>query len=131
MKRLRGCLSVFAIFLFGVVCGVAITAGGIHEKVRDLVEGGPDKVSDAVVHRLKRDLKLDDRQQEMLQQIAVETRIKLSGIHRQTQPQIAQQLDAAAERVRGILTPEQTKKFDVIVGKTRAKWQQEQPPAGG
>jgi hypothetical protein len=122
MKRFKGCLGVFGIFLFGVIFGVAITAGAIHEEVRKLVEGGPDKVVDVVVNRLKKDLHLDQNQQEMLQHIAVETRIKLSTIRLQTQPKVAQTLDQAVEDVRGILNPDQIKKFDEIIGKTRARW---------
>ncbi len=126
MKRFKGCLGVFGIFLFGVIFGVAITAGAIHEEVRKLVEGGPDKVVDVVVNRLRKDLHLDENQQEMLQHIAVETRIKLGAIRQQTQPKVAQTLDEAVESVRGILNPNQIKKFDEIIGKTRARWKVEQ-----
>jgi hypothetical protein len=122
MKKLRGCLGVFAIFFFGVIFGVVIATGVIRDEVRNVVEGGPDKVVEVVVKRLKNDLQLDKNQQEMLQQIALETRIKLAAIRQQTQPQVAQTLDEAAQTVRGILNPNQIKKFDEIVAKARANW---------
>jgi len=122
MKRLKSWLGVFAIFFFGVIFGIAITAGLIHEEVRKLVDGGPEKVVDVIVSRLKKDLHLDQNQQEMLQHIAVSTRIELSTIRQQTQPQVAQTLDKSAHDVRGILNPEQVKKFDEIIRTTRARW---------
>jgi hypothetical protein len=125
MKKLRGCLGVFAIFFFGVIFGAVIATGVIRDEIRNVVEGGPDKVVEVVVKRLKNDLQLDKNQQEMLQQIALNTRIKLTVIRQQTQPQVAQTLDEAVQTVRGILNPNQIKKFDEIVAKAREKWNDE------
>jgi len=122
MKRFKGCLGVFLIFFFGVLFGCAITASVIHRKVIELVEGGPEKIASEILIRLKKDLKLDSEQQEMLQQITTDTRIKLRGIRQTTQPQVEQTLDEAAARVRGILNPDQAKKFDEIVTKGREKY---------
>lgn len=122
MKRFKGCLGVFLIFLFGVIVGVAVTNGVIHQKVRDLVIGGPERVVEVIVHRLKDELKLDGGQQEMLQQIAVETRIKLRALRQQTDPQVEQTLHDAEVKVRGILNPDQVPKFNEIVKRGREKW---------
>jgi hypothetical protein len=120
MKKFRGCLSVFAIFMFGVIVGVVITTGVIREKVYHLVERGPDSVVDVVVNHLKDNLKLDSEQQEMLHQIALETKIQLATIRQQTQPQVTRTLDDATVRVRAILNPEQARKFDEIIKRARA-----------
>lgn len=122
MKRFKGCLGVFLIFFFGVLFGCAITAAGINEKMLDLIRGGPDKITDGTVKWLKKDLKLDEEQQEMLHQITMDTRIKLRKIRQTTQPQVEQTLVEAAERVRGILNPDQVKKFDEMVDKAMKKW---------
>lgn len=122
MRRLKGWLGVFLIFFFGVIVGVAITGGVIHKKVIELIEGGPDKFVEVIVKRLKDDLKLDDSQQEMLQQIAIDTRIKLRAIRQRTDPEVAQTLADAEVKVRGILNPEQAAKFDKIVERGRERW---------
>jgi hypothetical protein len=129
MKKFKGCLGVFGIFIFGVIFGIFVETGAVREKIQGIIEGGPDKVVDVVVNRLKDDLHLDQNQQEMLHQIAVETRIELGAIRQQTQPQVAKTLDDATQKVRGILNPGQVKKFDEIVGKARAEWKTEQLPA--
>ncbi len=120
MKKFRGCLSVFAIFMFGVIVGVVITTGVIREKVYHLVERGPDSVVDVVVNHLKDNLKLDSEQQEMIHQIALETKIQLATIRQQTQPQVTKTLDDATVRVRAILNPDQARKFDEIIKRARA-----------
>ncbi len=122
MKKLKGCLGVFLIFFFGVIVGVAVTAGVIHEQVQAVIEGGPDKVVDVVVERLKKELKLDGSQQLRLQQIVADTRIRLRQINEQTQPQMHAALAEAEGKVRGILYAAQVKKFDTIVRQGREKW---------
>jgi len=122
MKRLRAWLGVALIFFFGVICGLVISAGAVQDKLRQFVTGGPDQVIDAIVARLKGDLKLDHSQQEMLQQIVVETRIKLSGIRQKTQPEVDAAMLDAEQKVRGILNPQQVKRFDEIVRKSHEKW---------
>jgi hypothetical protein len=122
MKRFKGCLGVFLIFFFGVLFGCAITVAGINEKMLDLIRGGPDKITDGTVKWLKKDLKLDKEQEEMLHQITMDTRIKLRTIRQTTQPQVEQTLVEAADRVRGILNPDQVKKFDEMVQKAMKKW---------
>jgi hypothetical protein len=122
MKRLKGWLGVFLIFLFGVVVGGVLASGAINQKLRAMVEGGPDKVVDVVAARLRSELHLDKQQQEMLHQIVTDTRIKLSAIRQQTQPQVAAALAEAEQRVRGILNPDQMPKFDKIVKKGRERY---------
>ena len=122
MKRFKGCLGVFLVFFFGVLFGCAITAGVIHEKILDLVKGGPEGVVTATVKLLEKDLKLDDEQREMVHQIALDTRIRLRKIRQETEPEVDRTLIEAADRVRGILNPDQAKKFDEIVKKGRSKW---------
>jgi hypothetical protein len=122
MKRLKGWIGVILIWFFGVICGSVVATGGARARFISLVEGGPEKIVDAVVDRLKEDLKLDAGQKEMLQQILIDTRIKLSAIRQQTQPQFEATIAESEQRVRGILNPAQVKKFDEIVTKGRQRW---------
>lgn len=123
MKRFKAWAGIALIFLFGVFCGVSLATGVAREKLRRLVEGGPDKVVDEVVSRMRSDLHLDSQQGEMLQHIVVETHIKLSGIRQKTQPEVDEVLHEAEQKVRGILNEKQTAKFDQIVHKGRERWQ--------
>jgi hypothetical protein len=130
MRRLRGCLGVGAIFLFGVIFGMAVSLGIMREEMRRAVEGGPEKVAEVVVVRLRKELHLDQSQEEMLQQSMVDTRIKLAAIRQKTQPEVAVTLDEGAQRIRGILNADQVKKFDEIVGKARQRWKLDRAPIG-
>ena len=129
MKRIKGWLGVLLIFLFGVICGGVLASGAARDKVRLLIEGGPDSVVDAVVSRLRRDLKLDHDQEEMLQQIVLDTRIRLSAIRQKTEPEVDGVLSEAETKVRGILHTEQVRKFDEIVNKGHQRWHPALSPA--
>lgn len=128
MKKAKGCLGVFLIFFFGMLCGIVITEGLIRERVREVVEGGPDKVVDVVVTRLNKDLKLDAEQETRLQQIVASTRIRLRQIRQETQPEVQSTLLEAEQQVRAILYSEQLPKFEEIIQKGRKKWQEESQP---
>ena len=122
MKRLRGLVGVFLIFFFGVIVGAAMTSGTIWKEMHDVIEGGPDAVVAKFSDRLKKELKLDDAQEQMLMQIVTETRIKLRVLRAEKQPQVTEAIAEAEQKVRAILKAEQQKKFDEIAAKTRAKW---------
>jgi hypothetical protein len=128
MKRLKGFLGVFFIFVFGVIVGGVLVGSGVNQKLRSLIEGGPDRVVDAVAKRLRSELKLDEQQQKMLEHIVMDTQIKLAAIRQKTQPEVASTLAEAEQRVRGILNPEQDRKFDNIVRKGHDRWRQQPPP---
>jgi hypothetical protein len=128
VKKAKGCLGVFLIFFFGVLCGIVITEGVIRERVREVVEGGPDKVVDVVVERLNKDLKLDNEQKIKLQQIVADTRIKLRQIRQRTQPEVQTTLLDAERDVRAILYTEQIPKFEEIVEKGHKQWQEKSRP---
>ena len=125
MKRLRGFLGVFLIFFFGVIVGAAFTGGAIWKEMHDVIEGGPDSVVAKIGDRLGKELKLDDAQKRMLDQIVTETRIELRVIRAEDQPRVTGALAAAEQKVRAVLSAEQRRKFDVIVGNSREKWESE------
>ena len=123
MKRLRGLVGVFLIFFFGVIVGAALTSGAIWKEMHDVIEGGPDAVVAKFSDRLKKELKLDDAQEQMLAQIVTETRIKLRVLRAEKQPQVTEAILDAEQKLRAILNAEQQKKFDELATKTREKWQ--------
>ena len=122
MKRLRGFAGVFLIFFFGVVVGAALTGGTIWKEMRDVMEGGPDAVVAKYSDRVKKELKLDDAQEQMFAQIVTETRIKLRELRAEKQPQVTETIADAERKLRAILNEQQQKKFDQIAANARAKW---------
>jgi hypothetical protein len=123
MKRLRGFVGVFLIFFFGVIVGMALTAGAIWKEMHDVIEGGPDAVVAKFSDRLKKELKLDSSQERMLEQIVTETRIKLRELRADKQPQVVETIAEAEQKLRATLNAGQQKKFDQIVAKGREKWE--------
>jgi|GEM_PF-4080406 len=122
MKRLRGCLGVLLVFVFGVIVGAAMVGAGVWREVGQIIERGPDAVVSKVSKRLKDELKLDDDQQRMLTQITTETQIKLRTIQAERQPEVDAVLAEAATKVRAILNSQQRTKFDRIIGRVQTKW---------
>jgi cell division septation protein DedD len=122
MRTLKRILGVLLIFFFGVFVGAVVTGAGAMQKLRETLMGGPEAVMDVVVKRLDHELKLDDEQKRKLQGIVDDARIKLRQSHEQIRPEVEATLHEAEERTRAILYPAQTKKFDDIIARSRAKW---------
>ena len=123
MKRLRGFLGVFLIFFFGVIVGAALNGGGIWKEMHDVIEGGPDAVVAKISDRLKKELNLDEAQQQMVAHIVTETRIELRTFRADSQPRVQLALANAEQKIRVVLNPEQRKKFDQIIENSRGKWE--------
>jgi len=123
MRTFRRILGILLIFLFGVFIGAAVTGAGITQKIREMVLGGPEAVMDVVVKRLDHELKLDDEQKRKLQGIVDDATIRLRQSRKKVQPEVEQTLREAEDRTRAILYPNQVKKFDEMVARSRAKWQ--------
>jgi hypothetical protein len=127
MRTFKRILGVLLIFLFGVFVGAVLMTGGAMQKAREIVLGGPEAVMDVVVHRLDRELKLDDEQKRKLQGILDDARIQLRQSHAKIRPEVEQTFHDTEDRIRAILYPEQVKKFDQIVSKSREKWKTMEP----
>lgn len=121
-KRVRGCLGVFLVFIFGAVVGAVIVGAGVWREVGQIIERGPDAVVSKVSKRLKDELKLDQEQQRMLTQITTETQIKLRVIQSRNQPEVDAVLTDAADKVRAILNRDQRQKFDKIISRVQTRW---------
>ena len=122
MRTLKRILGVLLIFFFGVFIGAAVTGAGVTQKLREVLLGGPEAVMDVVVKRLDRELKLDAEQKRKLQSIVDDARIKLRQSRAKIQPEVEDTLHEAEDRTRAILYPEQVKKFDDLISKSREKW---------
>ena len=122
MRTFKRIVGVLLIFVFGVFVGAALTMGGAVERARETLMGGAEAVMDVVVKRLDRELKLDAEQKRKLLGIVDDARIRLRQSQAKIQPEVEQTLHDAEERTRAILYPQQIKKFDDMVARSREKW---------
>jgi hypothetical protein len=122
MRTFKRILGVLLIFFFGVFVGAMVANAGAWQKFMRTVVGGPEAVVDVVVWRLDHELKLDSEQKRKVQGIVDDARIRLRQSHAKIQPEIEETLHDAEERTRAILYPQQVKKFDEIVAKSRERW---------
>jgi hypothetical protein len=122
MKRFKKFLGVLLIFVFGVIFGIGITAGGIWKSIRDLAVAGPDEVAKYAEHKLRDELELDSTQQAMLGQITLQLRIKTRGILAERSAEFEQAFMTAEQEVRGILTEPQRRKFDAVISRWHENW---------
>jgi len=127
MKKFKGCLGVFLIFFLGVVFGAILASGGIYTKVWELIEAGPEKVAEFTTQRLRDELKLNDLQQREFQRITDRTRLKLSALRHDAQPEVDAIMGEADKDLRVILSPKQQRKFDEVMKRYRGKWRADAP----
>jgi hypothetical protein len=121
-------LGIILIFLFGVFVGVATKNGAIAKKAREVMMGGPESIVAVVVKRLDSELDLDPEQKRKLQTIADDAHIKLRQSQLKIKPEIDATLGEAEQRVRAMLYPNQVKKFDQLLDRSREKWRPMEKP---
>jgi len=128
MRTLKRILGVLLIFVFGVFVGAVLTVGAgvsMTHKIREAFLGEPEAVVDVVVKRLDHELKLDAAQKRKLQVVVDDALIKLRQSRAKIQPEVEDTLHEAEDHTRAILYPDQVKKFDTILRKSREKWKVE------
>ncbi len=127
MKRFKGCLGVFLIFLLGVIFGGILASGAIYAKVWGLIEAGPEKVAEFSIQRLNDELKLDSLQKREFQRIADRTRLRLRALRYADQPAVDEIVDEGESQLRAILNAKQQSKLDEMMKRFREKWRAEMP----
>jgi uncharacterized membrane protein len=120
MKHWKIICGITGVFLLGMIAGALLTIG----VVRRTVARGPEGWKDAIVRRLSWELKLDREQREQLRVIVADAQQEIRTVQKEVQPQVREVLDKSADRVRTMLRPGQRERFDEIVAKQRAKWEQ-------
>jgi len=130
MRTLKRILGVLLIFFFGVFIGAAVTGAGAMQKFREMVSGGPEAVMDVIVKRLDHELKLDTEQKRKLQVIMDDALIRLRQSRAKVQPEVETTLLDAEQKTRAILYPNQVKKFDDFIARSREKWKAKEEGEG-
>jgi Spy/CpxP family protein refolding chaperone len=120
MKKWKAILGVVAVFLLGMIAGGLLTFGVIRQMFP--LAHGPQARVEFIVRKMSRDLRLDAQQRRQLRAIVEEGQQEMKPVRQQMHPQVEAILDRADAKIRGILRPNQVKKFDELVAERKAKW---------
>lgn len=111
-NSLMGWLVLLLVFFLGGITGAALD--GIYRA--NAVSGAPIKVeSSEYFNTLKRELELNVEQSSAVYSILDQVRSEYKGVCTQVRPQYETLRETGRARVRAILTPEQQKRFDLII----------------
>jgi Spy/CpxP family protein refolding chaperone len=102
--QVRG--AALIIFILGFTAG-ALALNGYRSWLRS---GGPKPGEDRF-ERMVKDLNLTEEQKTQVRQIFGDTREKLEGLRKESEPRVKEIRSQADERIQKVLTPEQWQRF--------------------
>jgi hypothetical protein len=111
MKKWKSILLLALVFFAGLAMGVVGTRIVVRRAVQQAIMH-PEKVQSLMERNLTRRLGLDNDQQVKLHGILTDTRGQLTDLRKQFQPQAAEVLNDADQKISALLTPEQQKRYD-------------------
>jgi Spy/CpxP family protein refolding chaperone len=116
--------AILLIFLLGAATG-GLTAHLIYQKrLEGMVRGGPGTMSEMILKRMDRELKLDGTQRDAIRTIIQETHGEMQQIRRQFRPQTRQILAKSEERIKALLRPDQKEAFERLIEQRRRQWEE-------
>ena len=138
MRSGKAIAAVLLIFLLGAATG-GLTAHLIYQKrLEGMVRGGSGAMSEMILRRMDRELKLDSAQREAVRTIVQETHGEMQQIRRQFRPQTRLILATSEERIKKLLRPDQKEAFERLIEQRRRHWEEHgggpppgRPPFGG
>jgi hypothetical protein len=111
MKNWKSILLLALVFFAGLAVGVVGTRIAVRRVVQQAI-AHPERMQTFMERNLTRRLQLDNDQQVKLHAILTDTRGQLTDLRKQFQPQAAQVLHGADEKISALLTPEQQARYD-------------------
>jgi Spy/CpxP family protein refolding chaperone len=124
MRSGKAIAAILLIFLLGAATG-GLTAHLIYQKrLEGMVRGGPGTMSEMIIKRMDRELKLDSTQREAIRKIVQETHGEMQQIRRQFRPQTRQILAKSEERIKALLRPDQKEAFERLIEQRRRQWEE-------
>jgi Spy/CpxP family protein refolding chaperone len=124
MRSGKAIATVLLIFLLGAATG-GLTAHLIYQKrLEGMVRGGPGTMSEMILKRMDRELKLDGTQREAIRKIVQETHGEMRQIRRQFHPQIRLVLAKSEGRIKELLRPDQQEAFERLIEQRRRQWEE-------
>jgi Spy/CpxP family protein refolding chaperone len=123
----RASLKIYAIalgiFLLGGVAGGAVSHGLSEHRHREFAAGGPEAFERRKVSAMVRKLSLSEEQEAHVRSILREDRESRRELTEQVFERCGEPLrahrDAADQKIRAVLTPEQQKRYEKLVGERR------------
>lgn len=113
MKKWKSILLLALVFLAGLAMGVVGTRIVVRRTVQQALIH-PEKVQSVLERNLTQRLRLEPGQQAQLRVILTDTRERLSTLRQQFQPQAAEVLRGADQKISALLTPEQQARYEKI-----------------
>ena len=111
MKNWKSLLLLALMFFAGIAVGVVATRIVVRRVVQQAI-AHPEKVQSLLERNLTRKLRLDLSQEAKLHGILADARGQLQGLRQQFQPQAAEVLRGADEKIAALLTPEQQARYE-------------------
>ncbi len=122
MKKWKIWTGITLVFLTGVCIGAAGSGLYVRHEIRSILREGPPAVTRLVMKKLTRDLNLSGVQQVEVSRIVRETQSRLQELRLRNRPETEKILSTGVERVKGVLSPEQGGKLDVLYDRLKARW---------
>ncbi len=111
MKNWKSILLLLLVFFAGLAVGVVGTRIAVRRVVQQAINH-PERVQSLMERNLTRRLRLDNDQQVKLHAIWTDARGQMAGLRKEFQPQAAEVLRGADQKIAGLLTPEQQARYD-------------------
>ena len=119
MKGWRAVAGVVLVFFLGVLAG-GIGVYRFHRHRMDrFFRGEPGAVSGFLVHRLARQLDLDESQRTRVEAVVRRTHEEMQALRRQLHPRLEELMEEGRREIRAGLRPDQQARFDEIVAERR------------
>lgn len=123
VRKLKSVVVVGLIFFSGVIVGGILSGAAVVRDVREAAyASGPGSVRRLLVQHAQEGLKLDEDQKHLFWVILTETGTEMNTATTAVQPELIRIVDRAERRLREVLRPDQTDRFDRWMKSAREKW---------
>ena len=122
-RKLKSVVIVGLIFFSGVIVGGILSgAAVVRDVTTNAYAAGPGPIRRLLVQHAREGLQLDDDQKHLFWGILTETGAEVNIATASVPPELVRILDRAESRLREVLRPEQTDRFDRWMKSARDKW---------
>jgi hypothetical protein len=115
-------------FFIGGFLGLSI---GWAAFMKEIVRGGPVRMQEEIIKRVRTDLDLKGEQRAAVRQIVTETALELDAATKEVRPQVGAILGRAEDRLAAELTDKQRAKLKNFLNAARRRWQPATPSPSG
>jgi hypothetical protein len=131
-RKLKSVVIVGLIFFSGVIVGGILSgAAVVRDVTTNAYASGPAPIRRLLVQHAREGLQLDDDQKHLFWAILTETGKEAHAATASVQPDLIRILDRAESRLREVLRPDQTDRFDRWMKSARDKWRAGLMPDNG